>query len=287
MEPAMSDKYHMGWKEVIERVGRLLQETKGAPVYGIPRGGAVVAGIMGTAVDTISEAACLVDDIYDSGRTHRRFTEAAGKPCHHLVDKRKPEDAALGWVVFPWEVDDTTKDIEDTVTRQLEFIGEDPTREGLLETPKRVIKALVELTSGYDQSIETILNKTFDVACDEMVIVQDIEYWSLCEHHMLPFTGKAHVAYLPNERVVGLSKIPRAVRALAARLQVQERLTMQIADAMTEALDPQGVGVVLTGQHLCCSMRGAKAPATMKTSAIRGRFHEPAMRAEFLSLLRT
>jgi len=210
-----------------------------------------------------------------------------GKACLHLVDKRKPEDAALGWVVFPWEHEDPSKDISDTVTRQLQFIGEDVSREGLHETPKRVIKALGELTSGYSQDPAKILGKTFDVKSDQMVIVQDIGYWSLCEHHMLPFHGKAHVAYLPKERVVGLSKIPRAVNALARRLQVQERLTHQIADAIIEALDPQGAAVVMTGQHLCCAMRGAKAPVTMKTSALRGRFHEIEMRSEFLSLLRT
>jgi GTP cyclohydrolase I len=179
-----------------------------------------------------------------------------------------------------------SNDLEQTVLRQLEFIGEDIHREGLLETPKRVIKALRELTKGYQQDPRTILNKTFNVKSDQMIIVQDIEYWSMCEHHMLPFTGKAHVAYLPQDRVVGLSKIPRAVHALARRLQVQERLTHQIADAIEQALDPLGVGVIVTGQHLCCAMRGAKAPVVMKTSALRRTFLDQAVRGEFLSLLK-
>jgi GTP cyclohydrolase IA len=281
----MKDRYFMTWQEVAIRIGRLQELSNGEPVYGIPRGGQIVAGLMGTPAHMPAAASWLVDDIWDSGATSKRWEKETGLHCLHLVDKRVKEDAALGWVVFPWEVQDTTKDIEDTVTRQLEFMGEDPTREGLLETPKRVIKALAELTSGYQESPVDILSKTFNVDCDQMVIVQDIEYWSLCEHHMLPFQGKAHVAYLPDSRVVGLSKIPRAVHALARRLQVQERLTEQIADVMVAALAPQGVGVVLTGQHLCCAMRGAKAPVIMKTSALRGRFYEADMRAEFLSLL--
>lgn len=174
---------------------------------------------------------------------------------------------------------------EEAVKTLLDYIGEDSAREGLLETPKRVAKALKELTIGYSQDPHAILNKTFDVACDEMVIVKGIEYWSLCEHHMLPFHGTATVAYIPNGRVVGLSKIPRVVEAYARRLQVQERLTNQIATAVNEVLEPKGVAVVLTGSHLCCAMRGAKKAVTMKTSALRGAFKEhQEVRAEFLSL---
>ncbi len=177
------------------------------------------------------------------------------------------------------------KPSEEAVKILLEYIGEDPNREGLLETPKRVAKAMKELTVGYRQDPRAILDKTFNIACDEMVIVKGIEYWSLCEHHMLPFHGTATVAYIPNGNVVGLSKIPRVVEAYARRLQVQERLTNQIASVIDEVLEPKGVAVVLTGSHLCCAMRGAKKAVTMKTSALRGIFKEQMeVRAEFLSL---
>lgn len=278
------EKYYMEWAEVWQRASAIKNSHRGF-AYGIPRGGAIVAGIMGNAIDCWEKADYIVDDIYDSGKTAERYSKMTGKEIAFLVDKRKKEDADLGWVVFPWEKRDETSDVEDTVIRQLEFIGEDPTREGLLETPKRVLKALRELTGGYAQDPCSILNKTFNVACDEMVIVKDIEYWSLCEHHMLPFHGTATVAYIPSGSVVGLSKIPRVVEAYARRLQVQERLTNQIANAVDEALDPLGVAVVVTGSHLCCAMRGAKKAVTMKTSALRGLLKEDGdARAEFLKL---
>ena len=174
---------------------------------------------------------------------------------------------------------------EEAVKTLLKMIGEDPAREGLLETPKRFVKALRELTEGYGQDPHSILDKTFNVACDEMVIVKGIEYWSLCEHHVLPFHGTATVAYIPDGSVVGLSKIPRVVEAYARRLQVQERLTNQIASVIDEVLKPKGVAVLLEGAHLCCAMRGAKKAVTMKTSALRGVFLErQEVRAEFLSL---
>ena len=178
----------------------------------------------------------------------------------------------------------TTSDVEDCYVRILEYIGENPEREGLLKTPARAVKALRELTGGYTQDPAAILGTTFAVDCDEMVVVQGIEYWSLCEHHLLPFKGKVSVAYLPGDEVVGLSKIPRLVECFARRLQVQERLTNQIAESIQEVLAPLGVGVVVSGEHQCCSMRGGKKPVIMKTSALLGRFREPEVRAEFLTL---
>ncbi len=167
----------------------------------------------------------------------------------------------------------------------LSYIGEDVSREGILETPARVVKAYTELTEGYHAIPSEILAKTFDVKADEMVMVKDIHYWSLCEHHMLPFHGHATVAYLPRERVVGLSKIPRVVEAFSRRLQVQERLTNQIAETINKELDPLGVAVLMEGHHLCCSMRGAKKPVTMKTSKLIGKFKtEQEVRNEFLML---
>ncbi|MSO20755.1 MAG: GTP cyclohydrolase I FolE [Acidobacteria bacterium] len=174
------------------------------------------------------------------------------------------------------------------VRRMLIELGEDPTREGLRDTPMRAANALRYLTSGYQMSSERVLNGAlFSVTYDEMVIVKDIELFSLCEHHMLPFLGKCHVAYVPNKKVVGLSKIPRLVDMFARRLQIQERLTHQIAETIQEKISPQGVGVVIEARHLCMMMRGVeKQHSQTVTSAMLGIFRDQNQtREEFLSLV--
>jgi GTP cyclohydrolase I len=168
-------------------------------------------------------------------------------------------------------------------------IGEDPTRDGLLRTPERMEKSLAFLTRGYNMNVTEVLHDAlFDVDYDEMVIVKDIEFFSQCEHHLLPFFGKAHIAYVPDGKVIGLSKIPRLVDVFARRLQVQERLTRQIGDAITEAIHPQGVAVILEAQHLCMMMRGVeKQHSSTVTSAMLGVFKTQLQtRNEFLSLVR-
>ena len=168
-------------------------------------------------------------------------------------------------------------------------MGEDPNRDGLLRTPERVEKAMTFLTKGYAMDVTEVLHEAlFDVDYDEMVMVKDIEFYSMCEHHMLPFFGKAHVAYVPNGKVIGLSKIPRLVDVFARRLQVQERLTRQIGDAITEAIHPQGVAVILEAEHLCMMMRGVeKQHSSTVTSAMLGVFKTQLQtRNEFLSLVR-
>lgn len=178
---------------------------------------------------------------------------------------------------------------EDLYRELLVRIGEDPTRDGLVETPGRMEKALKFLTRGYTMHVNSVLHDAlFDVDYDEMVIVKDIEFFSMCEHHLLPFFGKAHVAYVPNGKVIGLSKIPRLVDVFARRLQVQERLTTEVADAIDEAIHPQGVAVILEAQHLCMMMRGVeKQHSATVTSAMRGVFKtQQQTRNEFLSLVR-
>ena len=179
--------------------------------------------------------------------------------------------------------------MDDIIRRLLAEIGEDPTREGLLETPRRVRQSLQFLTSGYDTDLASVVNGAlFSVEYNEMVIVRDIDFYSLCEHHLLPFFGKCHVAYLPNQRVIGLSKIPRIVEMFARRLQVQERLTQQIADAIQSTVAPLGVAVVMEATHLCMAMRGVeKQNSVTVTSAMIGVFREDARtRHEFLELIR-
>jgi len=170
----------------------------------------------------------------------------------------------------------------------LQRYDEDPTRDGLVRTPERIEKAMGFLTKGYREDATSILQGAmFEVDYDEMVIVKDIEMFSLCEHHVLPFFGRVHVAYIPNGKVIGLSKIPRLIDVFARRLQVQERLTQQIADAIQEAIEPQGVGVVIEARHLCMMMRGVeKQNSSTVTSAMRGVFSKQSTRGEFLSLVR-
>lgn len=172
----------------------------------------------------------------------------------------------------------------------LGLLGEDPEREGLARTPDRVSRSLAALTAGYRQTAEGVIGEgVFAEDCSEMVLVKDIEFYSMCEHHMLPFYGRVHVAYIPDGRIIGLSKIPRIVDVFARRLQVQERMTQQIAQAIQEALAPKGVGVVASAHHLCMMMRGVqKQNSSAMTSCLLGTFRDdPATRSEFLGLVRS
>ena len=187
--------------------------------------------------------------------------------------------------------EDITDQVNEQIIQELiDIIGDDPLREGLRDTPKRVLKAYKELFGGYKQSPADVLGTTFSEGIDttQMILVRDIPFVSFCEHHMLPFKGMAHVAYLPHDRVVGLSKIPRVVDVFAKRLQVQERLTDQIADAIQDVLQPLGVGVIIRSEHTCMTMRGVRKNGTsMTTTALRGSFLNPAQghREEFYRML--
>jgi GTP cyclohydrolase I len=177
---------------------------------------------------------------------------------------------------------------EAAIRELLIAVGEDPDRDGLLDTPKRVAKSYVELLAGLDQDPADVLTAVFEVGHDELVLVKDIELWSMCEHHLVPFFGKAHVGYIPTEggRVTGLSKLARLVDVYARRPQVQERLTTQIADSLVEHLDPRGVIVVIEAEHLCMAMRGVrKGGAKTVTSAVRGQLRDAATRAEAMGLI--
>jgi GTP cyclohydrolase I len=198
------------------------------------------------------------------------------------------EDAARATLAGRNETDGADDEFRDIVRRQLELIGEDPDREGLKRTPQRVATALAWLTRGYEMDVQHVVNgAVFDAeSATNMIMVRDIELYSLCEHHMLPFFGRAHIAYIPNGSIVGLSKLPRIVEVFARRLQVQERLTEQIASALHDVLKPMGVGVVIEAYHLCMMMRGVeKQNSKTITSAVRGSFRsDQRTREEFLTL---
>lgn len=271
-------------------------------VYPVPRGGIPVAYALGRhmeieIVDSPGIADIIVDDIIESGATRERFQsltkrgEGADYTFYGLIDK-----PALGeghpykdWIVFPWEkgLADNNESVTDNVRRMLQYIGEDPKREGLLDTPSRVVKAWGEWAEGYAMNPAEILKTFEDGASDEMVIERRIPFFSHCEHHMAPFFGTVDIGYVPNGRIVGLSKMNRLVECFARRLQVQERMGQQIADAMMEHLTPHGVGVIVTGKHMCAMSRGVRhAGCDMVTSAMRGCFMEGVPRAEFLALTR-
>jgi len=208
----------------------------------------------------------------------------AGKPAVHPI---KPITGSAQFEAAPPMAAARMAEFEGIIRRELELVGEDPAREGLVKTPERVAKAMSWLTRGYGMDVADVVgDAVFAEEHASMVMVRDIEFYSLCEHHMLPFFGKAHIAYIPNGRIVGLSKLPRIVEVFARRLQVQERLTQQVAEAIEEVLRPEGVGVVMEASHLCMMMRGVEKQASSTiTSALRGSFKDDAKtRDEFLRL---
>jgi len=287
----------------MKAVHRLIKDEEifnGFRVYGVPRGGTEVARLCGKAsnklmeVEHASEADFIVDDIVDSGATRDRYRQRFPKaPFLALTDYLDPPHVHGQWIVFPWEVTEDGEDrsADDIVVRLLQYIGEDPKREGLVGTPQRVLKAWKELTVGYGQDPAAILSRDFAAdKYDEIIACPFIEFFSCCEHHLLPFFGVAHVAYLPSAekpRIVGLSKMARLVDCFARRLQIQEQMTIQIADAMEEHLDPKGVAVIIQAKHLCMACRGvSKRESVMVTSAMRGVFrdNDPA-RSELFKLI--
>lgn len=280
----MENKYVMTWTEAKVRASKY----QGRSCFGIPRGGNYVAALLGNVVDEIEAAEYIVDDIVDSGETKARWlARYPDKKFFALVDKTIAGDKNLGWVVFPWEAQNKEFNPTDAIVRIIQYIGENPHRAGLKETPQRVIKAYEQMTNGYKIDIESLF-KVFDgEGADQIVAVSNIEYVSLCEHHMLPFTGHVHVAYLPKDKVIGASKIPRLVTAYAHRLQIQERMTEQIANAMMKYLQPQGVAVITEGYHSCMKYRGTKCQdGKLITSVMLGLFRSKlSVKQEVLSLL--
>ena len=302
----------LSWAEIhgmAAQVARELHENpklidkrrlSGIRIYGVPRGGVYAAMMVYREfakdpsrmnyyhlIEDPNEADVFIDDIIDSGKTRDDFSQDfPGVPFHALVDRTNPMTDP-SWMSFPWErMNKEQTGIEDNIVRLLQYIGEDPKRDGLLETPARVAKSLHELYSGYHVDVGSLF-KVFDVPHDEMVVLKDVEFYSMCEHHMLPFHGKAHIAYIPQGKVIGVSKLARVLEAFSRRLQVQERLTEQVTDALMQHLQPRGAACVLEASHFCMKCRGVqKQNSTMVTSSLKGVFREPAARAEFLQFIK-
>lgn len=288
---------------------QIVNSAKYNSIYGIPRGGIYVAIALSQYLHIpmiikkeVTNKTLIVDDIIDSGATRNRYPNNdfaclySGKNTKTNVSSRDAityiDNAVDEWVEFFWEKETDEQPAEDAVTRLIEMIGEDPNREGLLETPKRVIKSYETLFSGYKQKPEDII-KTFDAdGYDQLVLLKDIEIYSMCEHHILPFVGKAHIAYIPDKKVIGISKLARIADMFARRLQIQERLADNITSTLMKHLKPLGAACVIEAQHLCMRMRGVgKQNSMMVTSSLKGIFLDDndngrAARKEFMGLIR-
>jgi len=319
----MRNQRHLTWVQLEELVNSLYQQIKVrldsqkfrelAGIYGIPTGGSVIAAMLAKymrlpLLDSSSPSqngnkpVLIVDDICDSGRTLNPYRDNSDQYTAVIHSRPRTRrgvqvfpnfivEITEDWIVYPYEHVLVGTEI---VTRMLEFIGEDPGREGLRETPRRVVDSWKELFSGYKSTPDI---KTFSADYDQMIVERDLTYFSFCEHHIMPFFGKVHICYIPGKtehdhdvverRVIGLSKLARIVDIYSRRLQIQERLTKQIADCLETELQPSGVGVIVTGTHFCMAARGVKqSSSVMVTSVVRGVLRSDGTpRQEFLSLL--
>lgn len=291
----MKEKLYFSWEDFYFLADTIVNEMlefnqNYNNIYAVPRGGQVLATYLShylempmISKDKITDKTLIVDDIIDSGSTRKRFKLTNDFVCLHsskkenlqFISNRNTIEITDKWVVYPWEEEEQSS-VDDTVIRFLEYIGEDPNREGLADTPKRVIKSWNELYNGYEKNILDIMT-TFEAPNNKMynqiVLLKDIELFSMCEHHILPFIGKAHIAYIPDMRVIGISKLARIMEVYARRLQIQERLGHEITEAIMYYLAPKGAACIIEAQHLCMRMRGvSKQNSTMITSSLKGVF---------------
>lgn len=271
-------------------------------IYGIPNGGIYAAQAVQSAfhrlgnhkeiklIEDPCNADFYIDDIVDTGNTIRETIKKYGEKIWFSLINKQNEKGTIWegkWVNFPWERQTNKLGVRENIVRILEYIGEDPQREGLLETPDRIMRSYDELFAGYKQDPKDVMKTFEDGACDEMVLLKGIEFYSHCEHHGLLFQGEANIAYIPNKRIIGVSKLARLLEIYSRRLQVQERLTTQITKALDEHLQPQGSACVLSAKHMCMVCRGIKKQnSIMVTSSLTGEFRKPEVRAEFFNLIK-
>lgn len=292
------------WGDVGDRARKIAHQvqrcrpvaTAQLNVYGVPRGGIHAAQSLlpyltnAQMVTQPEHAHVIIDDLIDSGATRERMAKEAPRiPFFALYDKQEGHKHLKDtWLVFPWESMTGQHGPQDAVTRLIQYLGDDPKRDGLKDTPQRVIKSYEELFSGYKVDVAEVF-KTFDAPYDELILLKDVPFYSTCEHHMLPFHGRAHIAYVPmGGKVIGVSKLARLLEVYARRLQMQERITTQVTDALDQYLLPRGSACIIEATHLCCSSRGiGKQGAVMVTSSLTGCFRsDPSSRAELFQAIR-
>ena len=271
------------WEDIISRIEYIKKKNKitsKTKIFGVPKNGMIVASFFGCKnVHNPEDADIIVDDIIDSGKTKKKYRKMFPKKKFIVLFEK---DKKGTWINFPYEKN-TESDYQDLVVRLLQVIGEDPNREGLLDTPRRYLDAFKEFLSPPEFNMTT-----FDVEnTDEMIVQLDIPFYSFCEHHVLPFFGKGYIAYVPNKKIVGLSKLARTLETFSRRLQNQERITNQVAQYLQANLKAKGVAVVLKARHMCMEMRGVKTSDTHTiTSKLLGSFKsDERTRAEFLNLI--
>ena len=271
------------WEDIISRIEYIKKKNKitsKTKIFGVPKNGMIVASFFGCRnVYNPEDADIIVDDIIDSGKTKKKYRKMFPKKKFIVLFEK---DKKGTWINFPYEKN-TESDYQDLVVRLLQVIGEDPNREGLLDTPRRYLDAFREFLSPPEFNMTT-----FDVEnTDEMIVQLDIPFYSFCEHHVLPFFGKGYIAYVPNKKIVGLSKLARTLETFSRRLQNQERITNQVAQYLQANLKAKGVAVVLKARHMCMEMRGVKTSDTHTiTSKLLGSFKsDERTRAEFLNLI--
>jgi GTP cyclohydrolase I len=286
------NKIYISWEGIFSRLKQFDYATN--VVYGIPSGGMILTAFLKNAKVTHDpkEATMILDDVIDSGKTAQKYLQY-GVPVRALFTSENKIDYELmkkNWIVFPWEMDHPAgqKSVQDNIVRMLQYLGEDPTREGLLETPNRIVKSWSKLYEGYTKDPKDIFTCFDSAGYDQIILSKDIEIYSTCEHHMLPFFGKAHVAYIPNERIVGISKLSRLVDIFARRMQIQERIGQQVTDALMEHLKPKAAACIIEAKHMCMCMRGVeKQNSTMVTSSMTGVFlTKPEAKQELMQLLK-
>lgn len=286
----MTNKRFISWQEVFDRLDSI--DLEGNVVYGVPKGGMIASAFLRNAVVThFPEAANIIlDDVLDSGKTAQKYKDQFPTTRFYPLIDKKTEKGMQKWLVFPWEMQHPNGEdtVEENIMRQLQYIGEDTTREGLVDTPKRVVKSWKELFKGYNQDPKEILTVFESGGYDQIVLLKDIEMYSMCEHHMLPFFGKAHVAYIPDQKVIGISKLARLVDVYARRLQIQERIGDQVTKVLMEELHAKGAACIIEAKHMCMCMRGVgKQNSVMTTSSMVGVFRDiPAAREELMQLIR-
>jgi len=283
----------VSWDEVFSKISEVENRFLGNPisVYGVPKNGMILAGFFRkwTPVYRPEDADVILDDIIDSGRTRDFYYQ-------NFPDKRfialfeKEESEKDTWFIFPWENEHPARgsEVRENITRILEYIGEDIVREGLKDTPHRVVSMFSEIFSGYKADPSTLFTTFEAKTYDQIILLKDIEVFSMCEHHMLPFFGVAHVAYIPNSRLIGVSKLARLVDIYARRLQIQERIGEQVTSTLEKYLAPKGTACIIEATHMCMKMRGvSKQNSVLVTSSLTGIFKDSAeTRQEFMALIK-